>query len=129
MAPQIHSCAPVFAVADPLAAARYYEGIFGFKISIQTSPSYAIVSRDGCEIHFMERPPGAPVSKGAIGGAFVSVDDPDAFYREVLARGASVIYPPTDQYYGQRDFTVHDPDGYWLCFGRKAAAPKVDIGK
>ena len=40
----------------------------------------------------------------------------DEFYNEVKAKGVTVIHEPTTEFWGDRDFTVRDPDGYALTF-------------
>jgi predicted enzyme related to lactoylglutathione lyase len=49
--------------------------------------------------------------------AYAWVDDADALFAEVEARGAHVVRGPCDQEYRCRDFEVEDCDGYRLCFG------------
>ena len=122
MPPQLLKIAPVFAVADPRTTALYYEIVFGFVVEGKSAFDYAVVSRDGCEIHFITRPLDAPTTKGNKGGTYITVEDPDALYEEFMSRGAGILYPPIDQPYGQRDFGVHDPEGYSLLFGKKLGA-------
>ena len=117
---KITYCSPVFAVADPLAAAAYYANKLGFVIKGNPVKEYAIVSRDAHEIHFIDRHSSDPISdSGDRGGAYMLVIDPDALYEELIQRGASIKYPPTDQSYGLRDFAIIDPYGYWVCFGTR----------
>ena len=42
----------------------------------------------------------------------------DAFYAELLAKGASAQAAPKDYDYGMRDFAIEDPDGNLLGFGQ-----------
>jgi uncharacterized glyoxalase superfamily protein PhnB len=48
---------------------------------------------------------------------YVAVDDPDALYERARAAGAEVVMEITDQDYGSRDFSVHDPEGNLWSFG------------
>lgn len=114
----IFSCAPVFSVSNPVDAAQYYRDCLGFEIKGAPVKEYAIVQRGGFEIHLIDRHDQNERAKaGDQGGAYLTVDDPDQLYHELLGRGARIHYPPTDQAYGMRDFAVLDSDGYWLCFG------------
>jgi catechol 2,3-dioxygenase-like lactoylglutathione lyase family enzyme len=58
---------------------------------------------------------------------FCWVDTLDPLFLELEARGASVVYPPTVQPYGMREFAVRDPTGYVVGFGEewptRVAAP------
>ena len=46
---------------------------------------------------------------------FIACDDVDAVYRELTERGVQTT-EPVDREYGMRQVTLHDPDGYALCF-------------
>ncbi len=50
-------------------------------------------------------------------GAYVVTDDVDALYARVEAAGVTIGRGLTDQDYGNRDFTVIDPEGNLWCFG------------
>jgi len=59
----------------------------------------------------------SPVTTGACtGGAVVLVDDVDEHHRHVVERGGDVVYPPVDQPYGYRDYSVRDPEGHLWSF-------------
>ena len=46
----------------------------------------------------------------------VMVPDVDAYWRLANKLGARVIIPIADRYYGLRDFTIADPDGFGVRF-------------
>ncbi len=58
----------------------------------------------------------AGVKPGAASAIHFRVDDPDQMFERV-ARTATVLDPVGDRPYGDRDFTIADPDGYRLVFG------------
>jgi uncharacterized glyoxalase superfamily protein PhnB len=41
----------------------------------------------------------------------VMVDDVDDHYRHAESHGAEILYPPTDQPYGYREYSARDPEG------------------
>ncbi|KZT51522.1 Glyoxalase/Bleomycin resistance protein/Dihydroxybiphenyl dioxygenase [Calocera cornea HHB12733] len=49
----------------------------------------------------------------------VMVPDVDAAWRKAQEMGAKVLTPIQDQYYGLRDFTILDPDGFGVRFGTR----------
>ncbi len=51
----------------------------------------------------------------------VWVDDVDAVYRECLARGVDVAWPPTDMPWGVREMHVRHPDGHVFRISRGTA--------
>jgi uncharacterized glyoxalase superfamily protein PhnB len=42
----------------------------------------------------------------------------DQLFADVQRRGATIAVPIKDQFWGDRSFTVHDPDGYVVTFGQ-----------
>lgn len=63
----------------------------------QVSPRYGLAS---------------PKTLGAATGTTaVMVEDVDAHHRQAIDAGAEIIYPPTDQPYGYREYSARDPEG------------------
>ena len=51
---------------------------------------------------------------------YLSVDNVDETYQELLAAGIKPLGEPQNTPYGNREFLIHDPDGYRLAiFKRK----------
>jgi PhnB protein len=48
---------------------------------------------------------------------YVYVDDVDAHYEQAKAAGAKVVREPEDQFYGDRNYGVEDPEGHEWYFG------------
>ena len=46
----------------------------------------------------------------------VMVPDVDEYWKRVNGLGARIIVPLADRYYGLRDFTIADPDGFGVRF-------------
>jgi uncharacterized glyoxalase superfamily protein PhnB len=44
------------------------------------------------------------------------VSDVDEYWKRVNEMGARIIVPLADRYYGLRDFTIADPDGFGVRF-------------
>jgi len=104
--------APVLHVPDVQATAAFYRDRLGFTCDFGDD-TYAVVWRDNSAIHFVQdgdRPRGVHL--------FQWVKDVDAYYREVVDRGATVASVPVDQPYGLREFGVRDPNGVSLVFGQ-----------
>jgi uncharacterized glyoxalase superfamily protein PhnB len=47
---------------------------------------------------------------------YISVENVDAIYQTLLDKGISPTSEPKDYSWGNREFIVHDPDGYKLVF-------------
>jgi uncharacterized glyoxalase superfamily protein PhnB len=52
---------------------------------------------------------------------YVYCDDVDALYTRATAAGAKGVKPPQDQFYGDRNCVLEDPDGYWWNFATNVA--------
>lgn len=56
----------------------------------------------------------------ATGMLNVYVDDVDAHHARAAAAGARIIFPPTDQPYGQREYGAVDPEGRIWSFATRS---------
>lgn len=55
---------------------------------------------------------------GATQLVYVYVDDVDAHHAAAAAAGATVLDPPADQFYGDRTYTLEDPEGHQWTFAQ-----------
>jgi len=53
---------------------------------------------------------------------YIEAPDVDALYDRLTASGANIVDPLADRPWGQREFTVADPDGNWFTFWRACDA-------
>ena len=104
--------APVLHVSDVTSAASFYRDVLGFTWDFGDE-NYAVVWRDNSAIHFVKD---VASPKGV--HLFQWVKDIDAYYSEVVGRGAAVASAPTNQSYGIREFGVQDLNGVGIVFGQ-----------
>ena len=109
--------APVLHVPDVSATVAFYRDVLGFTCDFGDD-TYAVVWRDNSAIHFV-RDEGGP--RGV--HLFQWVKDVDAYYREVVNRGAKSAAEPTDQTYGIREFGLCDINGVEIVFGQDIEHP------
>lgn len=102
---------PVLRVENMQAALRFYVDILGFERAEWSSDDFAGLSRDGGSLYLCHGDQGR-------GGAWVwvGVNDVEAVYEELRARGAAILMPPTD-FDWAREMRVADPDGNILRIG------------
>lgn len=115
MTPLIQSTVPVLASLGIDATIAFYTERLGF-VEYLRMDDYAIVSRDGAEIHFWlctERDIAQNTS------CYVRVADTDALFREFNAKGL-VVEPPAVRPWGMKELYVIDPHGNLLKFGQLA---------
>lgn len=96
----------------------FYEDGLGFRVQWTHQfepgfPVFAEVGRDGLSLFLTEHTGDCEVG----GAAYIVLDDVDAFYREIVARGVPVREPPEEAPWGTREMLVVDPDGNRLRFG------------
>ena len=63
-----------------------------------------------------------PVPKFPFANVRVMVPNVDDYWRLANQIGASIIVPIDDRYYGLRDFTIADPDGFGIRFATLLSA-------
>ena len=80
-------------------------------------PVFAQVTRDGLSLFLTEHTGDCQVG----GAAYFVVDDVDALYREISARGIKPSELPGDTEWHAREMTVTDPDGNKLRFSTAAS--------
>jgi predicted enzyme related to lactoylglutathione lyase len=108
---------PVLHVPDVMAAAAFYRDVLGFTWDFGDD-TYAVVWRDNSAIHFVKddtRPSGIHL--------FQWVKDVNAYYKEIVDRGANVAKEPTNQPYGIREFSLSDVNGVGIVFGQDIEHP------
>ena len=106
---------PVLSYPDVRAAVAWLTAAFGFVERTRIGESHRAqmsIGTDGAVIVAELR--GDRRVSGAAGTHLVRVvvEDVGAQFERVQAHGARVLEPPTEREYGERDFTVADPDGH-----------------
>lgn len=85
--------------------------------------SFAALSREGQEFFLDQRSDLPPLSGPVRANVRILVPNVDAVWAEVQMLGLRVEQPIADRYYGLRDFTVIDPDGFGLRFAGSIQRP------
>jgi predicted enzyme related to lactoylglutathione lyase len=109
--------APVLLVPDVVTTATFYRDVLGFTLDFGDD-DYSVVWRDNSAIHFA-KDSGSPAGVRL----FQWVRDVDAYYAEILTRGAKVESAPEDRPYGIRDFSLRDVNGIVVIFGQDIDEP------
>ena len=122
---EIHEVFPYLMVRDAQAAIAFYQQAFGatelFRlvepsgrighVELQLGPSILMVADEFPE-YGMRGPQDDQFTGCTI---HLHVDDADAMSQRAVAAGATMLMPPTDQFYGERSCRLRDPFGHnWL---------------
>jgi predicted enzyme related to lactoylglutathione lyase len=116
---------PVLLVADLQRSVDYFSARLGFECHVfGDPPNFATAARDAAVILIaVSDQPERLVPHWQIVDrmweAYIRVDDVDAIYAEVQARGAGIDYTIYNAPHGFREFGVQDPDGHDIAFGQR----------
>ena len=112
-------CYPII-MTDKLTDCRdFYVGRLGFSVAFEASWFVYLVSDGATGIAFMasdhpSRPPGEETFGGQGLLLTLQVEDAAAAYDRIVASGATIHHPLTDEAWGQRRFLLRDPAGTWV---------------
>ena len=120
------SISPTLRYRDAGAAIRFLVDAFGFEQALVVPGENSTIAH--AELRYgngtvmlgsavdhtgygrIAQPPGSSA-------AYVVVEDADAHHDRAKAAGAEIVYPPTNQEYGSRDYAARDPEGNLWSFG------------
>lgn len=116
---------PYLAVSDGVAALEYYKKAFGaIELYRLTEPSGRVVHAEfrlGDYVIMLagENKEWGNLSPKTLGGTTVriavEVENVDAVWKNALDAGGKGLFPPADQFYGERSARIEDPFGHqWL---------------
>lgn len=111
---KIQGITPIVTTPNLPAVRDFYVRHFGFHVSFDHDHYLGLrAGADGSpEIGFMLPDDMAPDVFGGQGITFaIRVPDADAAHAAMLASGAPILQPPTDQPWGARSFVTRDPAG------------------
>lgn len=119
------SIAPQLVVADVVETAEYYRDQLGFKILgfFGEPPVYAMVARDGVEMHFGKADDGKiPVNellrKGLGNDVYIWVTDIQALYDELAQKRVEIVEGPVKREYESVEVVIKDCNGFQLVFAQ-----------
>ena len=120
---------PLRVYEDMEAAQQFLVDVFGFKRGrLDRDPNGRPVHAEvsiGDSVIWIHRvdPEHGLVSARSLpaqpGGLVVFVDDVDVHYHRAKRAGAAIDSPPTDQPYGQREYSARDPEGNLWYFATR----------
>lgn len=111
----LQSTVPILASLDLDESIAFYTGKLGFVLMAQLH-DYAIVGRDGCELHFYACDDPMIASNTA---CYVRTRSTQSLYEEFKSRDLKVDAPEVRPW-GMKELYVIDPHGNLLKFGEQA---------
>ena len=109
----------VLAVQDLQKSGAFYRDVLGFQIHEMGDPGWRLYERDHCKIMVGECRDAMPASQTGDHSffAYLTVDDVDSFYQQVIAANAEITKSIRDEPWGMREFGLRTVDGHRIMFG------------
>jgi len=124
---------PILAVSDLEASIDFYTSKLGFELAFSMNGpdgvrNFAFVALGKAHIGLQADPSlASPRGQGAVFMVYVPDEtDIDAFYAGVVSRGTTIAREIADMYWGDRTFTVADPDGFVVTIAK--TTQQMDMG-
>jgi uncharacterized glyoxalase superfamily protein PhnB len=111
--PMMLRALPELPFNDVAAAVAHYRDVLGFRINYQQH-DLGVMDRDRITVLLIAR----TERHTGIGSAYVYIEDADALYAELQAKGANLQGEPVSYPWGLRDFAVLDLEGNRIVFGQ-----------
>jgi catechol 2,3-dioxygenase-like lactoylglutathione lyase family enzyme len=105
-------------------ALEFYRSL-GFEV-VGRKGGFATVAWEEHRLFLDEQPRYEPPPSPQ-GNVRVMVPDVDAWWHHTAGLGARVLAPIADRYYGLRDFTIADPDGFGIRFASRIQGVQEDL--
>jgi PhnB protein len=122
---------PTLMVQDMEKTLEFYTQTLGFEeIFKMAGPDGKLIHADVTwkDVHFMFGPATPWLSEEALPYLGTGVnfyitadkdDDLDQYYTMLKEKGVNIVKDIEDQFWGDRNFTIEDPDSYQLTFAKK----------
>jgi catechol 2,3-dioxygenase-like lactoylglutathione lyase family enzyme len=115
---------PRLPVIDLQLAIAFYRDVLGFNVGPlwpEHEPRFALLDRDDACIQFYVADPSRGEGLGH-GTLSFEVDDVKAIYAALEGR-AAIEWGPEVYWYGRREFSIRDPNGYHIIFSEETTDP------
>jgi PhnB protein len=116
---------PYLLYEDSDAALEFLVDAFGFTEKVRMTDDSGRVNHAEVQMKngviMFGTPPGDYKNPAKLGGKtqsiYVYVDDVETHYERAKQAGAKIAREPEDQFYGDRNYAVEDPEGHEWYFG------------
>lgn len=109
---------PRLPVADLARTIAFYRDLLGFEAGEpwpQEKPSFVLMSQGAVTLQFYVPEPAEPCGHGTIS---IDVEDAQAVHDALIGR-VNLEWGPEVYWYGRREFSFRDPDGYAILISEE----------
>jgi uncharacterized glyoxalase superfamily protein PhnB len=125
---------PVLSVKDVNASLKFYNEKLGFKTDLAFAGPDGVNTFAGVSLgnstFMLDRPQEGQVEHAGNGVVFMIYlaenEDIDAVYADVQAKGVAIKETLKTEYWGDRAFSILDPDGYYLTVCKTVENPDME---
>jgi predicted enzyme related to lactoylglutathione lyase len=110
---QLQRVMPELPLTNVAEGVAHYRDVLGFTVNYQQD-DIGVMDRDKVRLLLVAR----SERHTGIGSAYVYVEDADALYAELRAKGANIGSAPVSRPWGLREFQMLDPEGNRITFGQ-----------
>lgn len=128
----LKSLTPILWVRSIEHSVDFYKKKLGFDLQFAMTGDggkmlHASVVNGDVTLMIGSKEDGSPLGGGA--ELYINLESVDGYYERVRREGAPITEAIADQYWGDRTFSVTDPDGYVLTFAQTVRAfdPERDV--
>ena len=118
---QLLKVSPRLPVRNLARTIEFYTSMLGFETSTWPAdkPTFVILDREGANLQFYVSEESNPCGHGTIS---IDTDDARALHA-ALAGKVAIDWGPEVYWYGRREFSFHDPDGYAIIISEVTSDP------
>ncbi len=110
----------ILPIKDMDTSLHFYRDKLGFTVTFEWNdpPEYVILKKgESISIHLTRKQDDTlPSSQHSV--MYIFVYNPDIIYQECIRHNILITTPIGDRDYHMRDFSIQDPDGYIITFGK-----------
>ena len=127
----INKSTPILHVKAVEPGLKFWTERFGFKKTVEVPEGdhlgFVALENDTVEIMYqtytgMQADPANPLAKAAEQGpSFLFMEVPDIKATETALKGADIVQPIHDTFYGSKEIVVREPGGHYVIFAQMPA--------
>ncbi len=127
----INKSTPILHVKAVEPGLKFWTERFGFRKTVEVPEGdhlgFVALENDAVEIMYqtytgMQADPANPLAKAAEQGpSFLFMEVPDIKATETALKGAEIVQPIHDTFYGSKEIVVREPGGHYVIFAQMPA--------
>ena len=131
--PSVKKITPILFARELEPCIRFWTEKIGFQKTVEVPEGdkvgFVILQKDGVELMYqsyasVEKDNPATHEAVRKGPTFLYIDVEDLGSALASTKGAEIVMPVRDTFYGAKEFGIKDPAGHYVIFAQQGAAPQ-----